>query len=136
LKESYLNAKNEDFRIFRSKLKETSARSFHRLWSPFVFAADYDSRAKNTDLWIVIAPFIYKERQWNYGCWGQINDDEVQSGLGEPLDEIGNAFKVGKRCEECRNADFGISIADDTMEFMVRMFYFRLFEVQALRIRF
>ena len=42
----------------------------------------------------------YNKRGWKYGCWGQINEEEVQSGLGEPIDAIDRVFQSWKRCQD------------------------------------
>jgi len=56
---------------------------------------------------------FFGDKEWKYGCWGQINGEEIPSGLGEPLDPIDQLFHDWKKCSECINLDFSSSSMDD-----------------------
>jgi len=100
----------EEFKFDMSRLNDTSTRSSNIITLSNLMAEDYARFACKPD---------YNKREWNYGCWGQINEEEVQSGLGEPLDAIDRVFQSWKRCQECRNLDFGSSSLSDYFANMI-----------------
>jgi len=63
--------------------------------------------------WEYVMSNFFNEKEWKYGCWGQINGNEIQAGIGEPLDAIDYHFRKWKRCRECINLDFSSSSTDD-----------------------
>ena len=94
----------QEFKFDLSRINDTRTRSSSLVTVSNLIAEDYARFSGKPE---------YNKRDWSYGCWGQINKDEVQSGLDEPLDEIDRAFQNWKRCQECRNLDFGSSSLDD-----------------------
>ena len=74
----------EEFKFDMSRLNDTSTRSSNIITVSNLMAEDYARFAGKPD---------YNKRVWKYGCWGQINEEKVQSGLGEPLDAIDRVFQ-------------------------------------------
>jgi len=109
----------KEFKFDLSRLNDTSTRravdiSNIMLVSSMI-ANSYAYLADKPELVTIFETKINKNDKnvWEYGCWGQVNQDEIQSGLGEPLDSFDSAFQNWKRCQECRSLDFGSSSMDD-----------------------
>ena len=48
----------------------------------------------------------FNDKQWQYGCWGQVSGAEARPGHGEALDVIDQLFQNWHKCKECMDIDF------------------------------
>ena len=96
-------------------LNDTRPRSINIISMTNIMGHDYAYMADKPEL----ADIFRENSLWKYGCWGQTNDDKIQSGLGEPLDAIDQLFQDWKKCTECTNLDFGSSSLSDYFDQLI-----------------
>lgn len=62
----------------------------------------------------------FNAKQWQYGCWGQIDGAEARPGHGEALDVIDQLFQDWQKCKECMAIDFEDTCDVDNAAYEVR----------------
>ena len=108
----FSSAQELEFDLSRFNITSTRSNVLKAFWdvgsdvhTAAVFADEYDYMYSTT-----YYSTIFVNGSWEYGCWGQIKDDEISPGYGEPVDEIDHLFRDWKRCRECLDLDFGREI--------------------------
>jgi len=63
----------------------------------------------------------FSNKEWQYGCHGQISGAEARPGHGEALDVIDQLFQDWRRCKECMDIDFEDTCDIDNVAYEVGM---------------